>query len=130
MTRRILPHQNFQDIVESQIAEARRNGAFDNLPFHGQPLPDSNDVYDGNWWIKNKMKTEKLDAAPQTIRIRRKVEQWRMQVLHIPNEFMVRKQANQLNVEIQNANKGNLGPLQPQPMLDVEELVKAWRRDR
>ena len=118
---------NFQDVVEQQIREAQRNGGFDNLPFKGEPLPDLDQVYDENWWVKNKLREEGLSHAPETIRLRVKTERWLETYLRIPTETMVRQQAETLNAEIAKANRGNLGPMQPQPSLHVDELIASWR---
>jgi len=44
MTRPRLTKTNFTEIVDRQILEAIRNGAFDALPFKGEPLPELNSV--------------------------------------------------------------------------------------
>ena len=128
MSKYLIRAGNFQDVVEQQIREAQRNGSFDNLPFKGEPLPEVHQVFDENWWIKKKLRDEGLSHAPEPIRIRRKTEQWLKTYLKIPTEMMVRQQATRLNVEIAKTNKGPLGPMQPQSLLNIDKLIATWRQ--
>jgi hypothetical protein len=47
-------------IVENRIREAVEEGKFDNLPGIGQPIPDIDEPYDPNWWIKKWMRRERI----------------------------------------------------------------------
>ncbi len=49
-----------QIIAEDKIRTAIRNGLFDNLPGLGEPFTWFGEPYDPNWWIRQKMKDEKL----------------------------------------------------------------------
>ena len=37
----------WESLVERQIGEAREQSKFDNLPLHGQPLPNDDNPYAG-----------------------------------------------------------------------------------
>jgi Domain of unknown function (DUF1992) len=39
----------WESIVERQIREAMEDGAFDELPYHGEPLPVDDDAAAGEW---------------------------------------------------------------------------------
>ena len=39
----------WESIVERQIREAMEEGAFDELPYHGEPLPVDDDAAAGEW---------------------------------------------------------------------------------
>ena len=130
MTRSPITKSNFQDIVEMRIREAKQNGSFDNLPFKGEPLPNLDQAYDENWWIKSKLKNERVQTAPEPIRVRAKTERWLEVYLSLPSEMMVRNQASALNDEITKTNNGPLGPLRPQRLLNVDALVQTWRQQR
>jgi Domain of unknown function (DUF1992) len=45
--RQVAP--TWESLVERQIREALDQGAFDDLPFQGQPLPREDDAYAGEW---------------------------------------------------------------------------------
>jgi len=46
MTDRRPPGVSFESWIDAQIRVARENGAFDNLPVAGQPLPDAGQPFD------------------------------------------------------------------------------------
>ena len=41
-----------QVVAENRIREAIEEGLFDNLPGFGQPIPDIDEPYDPDWWLK------------------------------------------------------------------------------
>lgn len=49
-----------QIIAEDKIQTAIRNGLFDNLPDLDEPFSCCDESYDSNWWIRGKLKEEKL----------------------------------------------------------------------
>lgn len=50
-----------ESLVERRIREAQEQGLFDDLPGHGQPLPDI-DLADESWWLRRKLEAEGLTA--------------------------------------------------------------------
>ena len=60
-----------QIIAEDKIRAALREGEFDQLPGLGRPLACLDDAYDENWWLRRKLKAERLDllAADRKLRI-------------------------------------------------------------
>jgi hypothetical protein len=50
-------------IAEDKIQAAIRAGEFDNLPGLGEPFDCCDEQYDPNWWVRRKLKDEKLAAA-------------------------------------------------------------------
>ena len=51
-------------ITEREIQKMIEQGAFDNLPGAGKPIPDLDDSYDENCWLKKYLQREKLDLRP------------------------------------------------------------------
>lgn len=49
-------------IPEDKIQSANRAGEFDNLPGLGEPFDWCDEPYDPNWWVRRKLKDEKLAA--------------------------------------------------------------------
>ena len=113
--------------IDKQIEASQKRGDFDNLPGKGKPLPGLDGTYDPDWWLKEKIKREKLDLTPPTIIARRKAETFLEAYANFKSEGRVRREATKLNEEIQEANKTDLGPLLPQALLDVESICSQWR---
>lgn len=50
-------------VAEQLIRAAQDEGQFDNLPGFGQPIPDIDEPHDEFWWIKAKLKRERVSIA-------------------------------------------------------------------
>ena len=130
MTLRKPGNVNWEDWVDQQINQATMDGQFDNLPGQGKPIPGLDQPYDDMWWVKQKINNEKLDATPPILRVRAEVEKFMEAFLSIYSEAALRRAIHELNHNIQVANKGPLGPMQPQQPLDVEMLCQKWRQQQ
>ena len=63
-TRRII-----ERVAEGKIREAMAEGAFDNLPGAGKPIPGLLDEpYDPDWWVKRWIERERLRELPGELR--------------------------------------------------------------
>ncbi len=49
-------------IAEREIQKMIEQGAFNNLPGAGKPIPDLDEAYDENWWLKKYLKRENIGA--------------------------------------------------------------------
>lgn len=127
MTKRKPITMSPEQWAEQQIADAKRRGDFDDLPYQGKPLPGIYDQYDEMWWLKDKLVRENVNVGPPTLRVRREVEAWLETYLKVSSEGTLRKEIEGLNQKIRAANAGELGPLKPQPLLKTDVLVAAWR---
>ena len=72
MTERKPPGASWELWTEAQIRVAMEQGAFDNLPGAGKPIPISGQEYDLLWWVKQFVQREQISfraaiapAAPQ-----------------------------------------------------------------
>ena len=128
MTRRKPKRLHFQSWIDQQIDTCRQSGGFDNLSGSGEPLAGLDRPYDPDWWVKNKIKREGLDATPVILKVKAKLECWHKAMPKIYSEAILRKQVAELNIEIKQANSGPLGPLLPIKLLDVEQQVRKWQR--
>ena len=126
MTERKPLGMTFGSWVDRQIDEAQKKGEFDNLPGKGQPLPGVDGQYSEDWWLKDKIRREKLDVTPATLISRRRVEDWMETYLTLPSIAQLRTQADHLNEAIEKANQTDLGPLLPQPLIDIDARVAEW----
>src|SRR4051794_41634784 len=74
MTERKPYGTSWESWIDSQIRVAQEQGAFDNLPGAGKPLPDHGQAFDPMWWVKQLVKREQLSLMPPSLELLRKVE--------------------------------------------------------
>ena len=122
-------------IAERAIREAIARGDFDNLRGAGKPL-DLADSDDPDWWIKRKLKRERLDmslAAPTVIALRREWQRFPASLDDYRDERSVREALEDYNRRVL------LDLLRPAirspvpvvaPKVDVEAMMERWRARR
>ena len=131
MTQRKPYGTSWESWIDSQIRIAQEQGAFDNLPGAGKPLPDHGQDYDPMWWVKKLAEREQLSLAPPSLELARKVEKELAAIDKLRDEATVRRRIEALNVEIGKMNATVVeGPPTRLAKLDVEQLVARWRRAR
>ena len=134
MTERKPAGVSFESWIDAQIRVAREKGAFDNLPGAGKPLPDSDQPFDPDWWVKQLVKREQIDGVdmlPASLKLRRTVETELAAIGKLDDEAAVRRRIDTLNVEIIKANSTVVeGPPTRLAPLDVERFVSRWRLAR
>jgi hypothetical protein len=130
MTQRKPPGTSWESWIEAQIRVAQEQGAFDNLPGAGKPLPNL-DQYDPLWWVKQLTQREQLSLLPPSLELLRKVERELATIEKLPDEATVRRRIAALNVEIARVNATVVvGPPTRLGKLDVDQVVARWRRTR
>src|SRR5215475_10981374 len=96
----------YESWIDKQIREAIERGEFDNLPGSGKPLPDRNELYDENWWLKQWIAREGISgdvALPTTLRLRREIEDIANAAKKMRTEAEVRELVSDLNRRIVEA---------------------------
>ncbi len=127
MTNRKPRGQTWTSFVEESIQEAIRAGDFDHLPGFGQPLHFDDD-HDENWWIKRKLKQERLSCLPPALAIRVDREKTLERIGGLHDESAVRREVAELNGRIRQANlRAVWGPPATTQPLDVEAVIADWR---
>ena len=130
MTERKPPGTSWESWIEAQIRVAQEQGAFDNLPGAGKPLPNI-DQYDPLWWVKQLTQREQLSLLPPSLELLRKVERELATLDKLPDEATVRRRIAALNVEIARLNATvTEGPPTRLGPLDIDQVVARWRRTR
>ena len=130
MTERKPPGTSWESWIEAQIRVAQEQGAFDNLPGAGKPLPNI-DQYDPLWWVKQLTQREQLSLLPPSLELLRKVERELATLEKLPDEATVRRRIAALNVEIARLNATvTEGPPTRLGPLDIDQVVARWRRTR
>ena len=123
------PGKTWESFIEQQIREAMEEGAFDNLPGKGQPIPDLGIERDPLWWAKKLEEREKVSLAPPALALRRDVEQMLERLPRMRDEAEVRRAVETLNAQIRKVNATSAeGPPTNLAPLDVEAIVRQWRQ--
>ena len=131
MTERKPAGTSWESWIEAQIRVAQEQGAFDNLPGAGKPLPDRGQTYDPLWWVKQLAEREQVSLMPPSLELMRKVEKELATLETLPDEATVRRRITALNVEIGKLNATVVeGPPTRLAKLDVDQVVARWRRTR
>jgi len=131
MTERKPSGTSWETWIEAQIRVAMEEGAFDNLPGAGKPLPNLGQEYDPLWWVKQFVQREQISMLPPSLELLRKVETELATIEKLHDEAAVRRRIAALNVEIAKVNATVVeGPPTRLGTLDVDQVVAHWRRTR
>jgi len=131
MTGRKPPGASVGSWIEAQISAAMQEGAFDNLPGAGKPLPNSGQGYDPDRWVKQLIEREGAHMTPPSLELRRKVERELAAITALDDEGAVRLRVAALNTEIARFNATAVeGPPTNLATLDVDQVVTRWRQSR
>ena len=129
MTERKPLETSWETWTEAQIRAAMKDGAFDNLPGAGKPLPNYGQEYDPLWWQKQLVQREQITVLPPSLELLRKVEEELATIAKLHDEAIVRRRIAALNVEITTVNATVVeGPPTRLGTLDVDQVVAQWRR--
>ncbi len=116
--------------VDRIIREAQAQGEFDRLRGKGKPLPLTG-VLEEAWWIKEKLRREKLSDLPESLAIRLEAERVLAELARLSDERVVRGRLEELNARIRKINRTTVtGPPTTLAPVDVEAAVARWRAAR
>lgn len=132
MTERKPAGVSFESWVERQLREARDRGSFDGLPGTGKPLPRTGS--DDLAWVREKARREDLPVSallPPALAVAKEAEDLPGRLARERSESRVRDLVVELNARIDAARRApQLGPPVRTGLLDVDEVVAAWRLAR
>src|SRR6516165_5141969 len=131
MTERKPPGTTWETWVEGQIRVAMEDGAFDNLPGAGKPLPNFGQEYDPLWWEKQLVQREQISVLPASLELLRKVEKELAAIEKFHDEASIRRWVAALNIEIANVNATVVeGPPTRLGTVNADQVVAQWRQIR
>ena len=131
MTQRKPPGTSRESWIDTQIRTAMEDGAFDNLPGAGKPLPNYGQEFDPLWWVKRLVQREQVNVLPPALELLRKVETELAAIEKLEDEAAVRRHVAALNLEIAKVNATVVeGPPTRLSPLNVEQVVTRWRQTR
>jgi hypothetical protein len=131
MTRRKPPGRTWQSWTEEQIRDAEREGAFEDLPGRGKPLPDAYQPYDPDWWLKSLVQREQISILPPALEARRKLSATLAKIRELSDEAAVRREIESFNTALGRLNAlASSGPPTHIGRLNVEATVERWREER
>jgi hypothetical protein len=131
MTEPKPPAKSWESWIDEQIREAQEAGAFDNLAGAGKPIPDLGAEHDPDWWVKKLVQREGITELPPALELRRKVQKTLERLPAMQDEAEVRRVLDTLNAEVRKLNATVAeGPATTLAPLDVDDVVREWRRRR
>ena len=117
--------------IERQMREALEAGDVGNLPGTGEPIPGLGGAYDPDWWLKDKMRREKLSSVPRSTQLAQRAEAAREQLWACRNEDEARQLLEAINTDIAHHNATHVfGPTSTLAPFDVETMIERWRSRR
>ncbi len=128
MSTRKPPGVSWESWVERQIREGRERGEFDDLPGHGRPLPDLDRPRDELWWVRKKLRREKVSYSPPALSLRKEVDDALERIAAATSEAQVRDLVAAINERIRYVNSHTVSvPPTTIAVLDVDDVVQKWR---
>jgi hypothetical protein len=122
------PKISWESWVERKIRESMERGEFDNLPGSGEPIPELARPYDELWWLRKKLREEKLSIDPPALTLRKELDETRARIAAVGSEAGVRRLVAAINERIVYVNSHlTFGPPSDIVPLDVERVVAEWR---
>lgn len=126
-----LPGESWESFAERRIRQAMAAGEFDQLPGFGQPIPEIDQPWDENSWVRRKLRDEQINALPPVLEARLDREKTLELIRQRSSEFEVRKLLLALNERIRKAHFASAsGPMEGVLPVDIETETTLWRKDR
>lgn len=114
-----------ESLIDKRIRQAMAEGAFDNLPGAGKPIPDLGEQLEPGWWAARIARRERSRARADETRDRLATALTALWPLR--SETEVRAAVADMNAVVAVANR-NLEPEDQIAGYDADGLVAKWRR--
>ena len=129
-------HERFASGIDKHVRDAEKDGAFEDNPLVGKPLPGDNQPYREDWWITQKVAQERVGAhaLPLPLALRREAQDLRKGLIEdrlAASEAVLRAAIADYDVRSDTARRTpQPGPSVVIPRVDADEAVEAWRQAR
>jgi hypothetical protein len=124
----------FPGWVEQQVRQAEAEGAFENLPGAGRPIPDLDRQHDDLAWLAGYLRREDVDVVeilPPSLQLAKEVETLPDRLAGLASESRVRAVITDLNERIDAAYaRPQVGPPLRVKKVRVDDAVEQWRAAR
>jgi hypothetical protein len=134
MTTRKPAKVSFPDWIEGQITRAQRDGAFDQLPGKGKPIPGIDQPQHELQWVADYLRRERVEVAailPPQLALAKAVEDLPQALAAMSSETRARATVHELNERIRAAHRApQHGPPLRVRTVDVEAALDQWRAAR
>ena len=131
MTERKPREISFASWIDQRIAEAAEQGAFDDLPGAGKPIPRRSGGTEA--WLQDYLRREGVSAdelLPVPLRLRKEAERLAGTVGDLNSEHEVREVVRGLNRQIHQWRRIPTGPPVYLRLVDEAAMVAQWRDAR
>lgn len=131
MTERKPPGVSWQTWIDRQIEDAQSRGEFDGLDGLGKPLPGVDEARDELWWVREKLKREKVEHLPPTLKILKDRADAIADAVAAPTEAEARSVLEAMNDRIRYENAHVVvGPPSTAVPIDIDRVLDRRRRER
>jgi len=126
--------ERFASGIDKQVGDAEKAGAFQDNPLVGKPLPGDGQPYREDWWITQKVASERVGAhaLPLPLALRREAQDLRKGLIEdrlAASEAALRAAIEDYDVRSDAARRTpQPGPSVVIPRVDAEEAVAVWRQ--
>ena len=125
------PGASWESWIEQRIRLGVERGEFDNLAGKGKAIEGIDGHHDEDWWLKAKLRQERLSYLPPTLAVRKELEEAREAIAAARSEDVVRRIVAEINQRIRDVNRrGAEGPPSTVMPLDEEAVVAQWHASR
>ena len=115
--------------MDRAIRETENAGKFADLSGAGKPIPGAGLPDDELWWVKAKMRAEKLAFIPPSLALRKEVEEIDDLAATKASESALRQLVEDLNSRIVAAIRTGIAGSRIAVMpLNPDKVVAEWRR--
>ncbi|RJK96121.1 DUF1992 domain-containing protein [Vallicoccus soli] len=123
-----------EDWIGQHIRRAHEQGAFDDLPGAGKPIPDLDKSWSADEWVVRWAKREGADltlALPPALALRKERQELPDVLASRKSEQAVRDSVDAFNERLRQAyRRPQEGPPLTVAPVDVEQAVQRWRTTR
>jgi len=111
--------------VDAMVRQITDEVTATDLPGKGQPIPDIDEPYKTDWWIRKKLRRENISVETPALKLRREIEKRLATATQRTCEQTCRSELEAINVLIREGNRSiTSGPPLNLAVIDVETAME------